>query len=212
VVYAATPTLTVGPLTPTRSILCIGDSDTDGFGDTVTMYTVGLGWPNYLVDGLNTNKTLNWAIQRMNQGSQSVSNLAVLRLPAWMPYVTKAPEFVNILVGNNDVTYGSTNGANNFTNNLAFLLDYTHTNFPRAKVYASIMYASNTVYASRITSMRLCLTNLVSTRSSWAYTGPDWSQILENGNAGATYMTDNLHPNHAGYLLMATKIREMLGL
>jgi lysophospholipase L1-like esterase len=38
------------------------------------------------------------------------------------------------------------------------------------------------------------------------------SVFLENGDNGATYMNDDVHPNHGGYMLTAKKWRETLGL
>jgi hypothetical protein len=42
--------------------------------------------------------------------------------------------------------------------------------------------------------------------------GPDEAVFLENGDNGATYMNDDVHPNHGGYMLTAKKWRETLGL
>ena len=55
------------------------------------------------------------------------------------------------------------------------------------------------------------IANVVATQS-WINSGPDERVFLENGDNGATYMADNLHPNAAGYALTADEWETLLGI
>lgn len=116
------------------------------------------------------------------------------------------PNFVCLNIGVNDIT---TNAA--FYANYAYMLDKIHAKWPNAHI--GCMRPWSTQAAMSVwNGMADAIGVVVAARSPWAVLGPDERVFLENGDNGATYTVDGIHPNHAGHVLTATQWKSVFGL
>jgi len=114
---------------------------------------------------------------------------------------------VLITIGANDVI--SLPAQATWKADTATLLDALHAKWPNAKVYVAQAWRRG--YAASCNSLATWLGNVLSTRGGWAFVGPDERVYLENGDDGATYTDDGVHPNNAGYILAAAQWKAILG-
>lgn len=93
---------------------------------------------------------------------------------------------------------------------MATILDAINAKWPLAKVY--IMRPWRQGEAADCNSLATWIADIVAARSSWAFVGPDERVFLENGDDGATYTSDGVHPTDpAGYLLTVDQWKTVLG-
>lgn len=115
--------------------------------------------------------------------------------------------FIPLNLGANDV--GAIPAEATWKANLATILDAMNAQWPDAKVY--VMRPWRRGYATECDSLATWIASVVSTRSTWAFVGPDERVFLENGDNGVTYTSDGIHPNTAGYALTAAQWKTVLG-
>lgn len=116
------------------------------------------------------------------------------------------PDFVFVNLGKNDVKNGASAPVQaTVESNLAYILDACHVKWPLARVYlAKIQALNDNGYLTALDDT--WIPNVLASRSAWAFVGPDERTFLSAGN-----MVDNLHPNHAGHVLLATNVRTTAG-
>ena len=119
------------------------------------------------------------------------------------------PNFVCLNIGVNDAASGI--GSTDWPANYRYVLDAIHTQWPDAKVGCMLPWSTNAAMATW-DAMAGEITTACSERTPWAVVGPDERVFLENGDNGATYTDDGLHPNHAGHVLTAEQWRYVFGL
>lgn len=108
------------------------------------------------------------------------------------------PDFVLINLGANEAGLGLPSEAA-WTADYGYILDAIHAKWPNALIYLMRVWRRN--YATPCNSLAGWISTVVSTRAAWAFVGPDERVFLENGDDGATYTSDGLHPTDAGYRL-----------
>jgi lysophospholipase L1-like esterase len=111
------------------------------------------------------------------------------------------PNYVLINIGANDV--GSAMVEATVKANWDYILDAIHAKWPNA--WVGCMRVWRRGFLSNCNLFDGWLATEIAARSSWAHLGPDERVFLENGDDGATYTAEGIHPNSAGYALTATQ-------
>lgn len=125
---------------------------------------------------------------------------------AAMGYVATMKQIL-VNLGANDV--GALPAEAAWEANLATILDAMNAAWPAAKVY--VMRPWRRGYAAECDTVATRIGHVLATRGAWAFVGPDERVFLENGDDGATYTVDGIHPNAAGYALTAAQWKTALG-
>lgn len=120
-------------------------------------------------------------------------------------YTSNAPVYVLSNLGANDVATGTWERITeeNWKADYGYILDAMRSKWSSVKIY--IMRPWRRTYGSRCDTLATWIADLVTARSGWCFLGPDERVFLENGDDGATYTSDGLHPNTAGYVLVGTQ-------
>lgn len=92
-----------------------------------------------------------------------------------------------------------------------YILDAFHAKWSDAQVYCMRVWDSNPAHVADIALLAEWIGDLVAARSGWANVGPDERVFLENGDNGATFTTDGVHPNAAGYILTGREWQSVIG-
>jgi lysophospholipase L1-like esterase len=92
--------------------------------------------------------------------------------------------------------------------NIGYILDAMHAKWPSAKIYMMRVWRRD--YGSECNTLDGWIDAIIAARD-YCYTGPDERVFLENGDDGATYTTDGIHPNAAGYALTAAQWQTVMG-
>lgn len=166
------------------------------------------GYPAKLLNDLNAITVPNafWSesTPRIATAGWTVDNLRTGVL-ANIASVTPAPNYVLINIGANDMGTAEVD----WKADMQAILDAIHNQFPSAQVY--IMRFWQRDVTRYFDSVAQWIADLV-TLNSFAHLGPDERVFLENGDDGATYTTDGVHPTEpAGYQLTADNWRATLG-
>lgn len=88
-------------------------------------------------------------------------------------------------------------------------LDKLHAKWPSAQIYVARAWTSN--YPALADQRAQWTAAILSTRSSWAFPGPDERVYLENGDNGATMTEDGVHYSPLGEYRTAQEWRKVLG-
>lgn len=183
----------------TPGFWALGDSKTYGTGDDNPPADGANGWP-YLLAALKS-----WGEKPARSGK---SGWTVAMFAASIAADVKAaggwePVVVYVALGTNDIEpLADPLVAGTWQANLGTILDTIHTRWPNAQVYVDRVwrrYNNGQLDALNDTWIPAVL----STRSAWAHLGIDERLILPGSDDGATYTVDGIHPNHAGYVLLA---------
>lgn len=118
-----------------------------------------------------------------------------------------SPQYVLANLGANDVSLGLPTEAT-WKADYQYILDAIHTKWPSAKIY--MMRPWRQTYDTECNTLAGWIADLVAA-NSYCYTGPDERVFLENGDDGATYTRDGIHPNAAGYALTAAQWQSAIG-
>jgi lysophospholipase L1-like esterase len=121
------------------------------------------------------------------------------------------PEFVVVNLGTNDVEPNAAPLVEaTWEADYAYILDAIHTKWPNAKVYCARTWRRYN-NGDQTAMDDTWIPAVLSTRSTWADVGIDERVILEGGDNGVTYTSDGIHPNAAGYALMAAGWQSVMG-
>lgn len=124
------------------------------------------------------------------------------------------PDYILLNMGVNDIgTYDISQA--DFEANYGIILDALHAKFPSAMMY--LMRIGNGAFsAPQTTKQNLMddtwIPNILSSRGSFAFLGPDERVFLENGDGYTTLTVDLCHPNVAGYAATAAAWKTVIGL
>lgn len=116
------------------------------------------------------------------------------------------PSDIIINLGANDVN-GSTLAAN-WNVNTRYLINAYHTAYPGANIRLTKIWKRSCAVA--IASANALIDTMYGDYS-WLKPGINETTFLEGGNDGATYTSDGVHPNTAGYALEATAWKTVMG-
>jgi lysophospholipase L1-like esterase len=92
--------------------------------------------------------------------------------------------------------------------NINYILAAIHTKWSDAVVYMMRVWLRD--YDGACNTIDGWIDDLIATHD-YCRTGPDERVFLENGDDGATYTSDGIHPNDAGYALTATQWQTAIG-
>lgn len=121
---------------------------------------------------------------------------------------TISPRYILYNLGANDVSLLPSEV--DWKTNTLYVLDAMHTKWPGARVH--MMRVWHRDFAANSATLRGWQNDVISARPDFVTAGPDESVFLEGGDNGATYTTDGVHPNVAGYQLTAQQWKTVLGL
>jgi lysophospholipase L1-like esterase len=93
--------------------------------------------------------------------------------------------------------------------NAEYILDAFHVKWPLAQVY--LMRPWRRGYNSEADTLAGWIGTVVAARPTFAHLGPDERVFLKGADDGATYTSDGVHPNAAGYVLTAAQWQTVLG-
>jgi lysophospholipase L1-like esterase len=88
-----------------------------------------------------------------------------------------------------------------------YVLAAVHTKWPACQIY--IMRPWRRGEAADCNTLATWIADIVALLD-YAHEGPDERVFLENGDDGATYTSDGIHPNEAGSALTAQQWRTLL--
>ena len=144
---------------------------------------------------------------RIATGGITTAGMAAI-IDARLAASVGVPKFVLINLGANDSMDAGSEAA--WKTNMGYIVDAIHVAYPSAKVYLTRVWlrAAGMVNCDRFAGW---IADLCAARPGWLLPGVDERVFLENGDDGATYTSDGLHPNAAGYALEAARWRTVLG-
>lgn len=188
-----------------------GDSKTNGSGDTQPPGLGFNGYPPILCALLESSTGYGWHESPSRVGTGG-ANVATLRAGVDAAIAARstaiAPTYILINAGVNDASSLPVEAT--WKTNYTYILDAFHTQWPIAKIYCMRVWSrGNTTNCNTLASW---LADVISTRDSFTFVGPDERVFLENGDNGVTYTTDGIHPNRPGYILTANQWKTSLGL
>lgn len=96
-----------------------------------------------------------------------------------------------------------------FESDYEYLIDAVHTKWPGAKVYLMTPWRADA--SANCDTLAAWIAVVVAARSSFVFAGPDERIFLKGSDNGATYMSDGIHPNTAGYALTAAQWQSAMG-
>jgi lysophospholipase L1-like esterase len=195
--FAAATNYAVYPIHPTLPapydlsgfhwFVAIGDSKTDT-----------LGWQATLLDLLETATGNRWAYDYSAISGQTTGGQAST-ITTDLARISNTPDYVLINLGSNDM--GSAQVEATWKGYLRTILDAVHTKWSGAKIY--LMRPWRRTYTTTPDTIAGWINDVIleAAYSGYCFDGPDERVFIENGDDGATYTSDGLHPNAAGYAL-----------
>lgn len=185
---------------PSTSMYVIGDSKSAGSGDNAFVQ----GYPRRM----NSNSRLfHECYPREGFSGQTASQMAV-RIAADLAAVTGTPDYILLNLGANDVVALPAQAI--WKADMETIISACLAKWPNTQIY--IMRPWRRSYATECNSLATWIGEIVAAHASGVHLGPDERVFLENGDDGVTYTGDGVHPNAAGYQLVATQWRTALGL
>lgn len=184
-------------------LLAIGDSKTVGYGCCVN----GGGYRQYLLADFNA---AYWHPDVEFSGAFAETGIrtseALAQMPAFIATQTQDPEHILVNLGTNDLPdlrVGTQTEAS-WTAAMGDLIDLFHAQWPSAKVYLMRVYRSD--YTAEQDAMDdTYIPAVLSTRSLWAFSGPDERTFLPG------HVLDTTHPDTSGTILTAAAWQTAMG-
>ena len=197
---AATATTSAAAAAPLK-IMALGDSITYGVGSqTSSSYRVGLrkklvnaGKPVDFVGSLTSGSGTD--TENEGHSGWTIAQLSA-KAAGWLN--TYEPDVVLLHIGTNDLKAGT--GAAGAPDRLEALIDVVHAARPTAEVYVQQLVGStDATIDQRITTFNAALPAVISGKGAWLH-------LVDQSGVDATMLKDTLHPNDAGYALMADNL------
>lgn len=195
------------------NIFPYGDSKTVGVGGDDAPYVgLGSGYPWRVCELAEASRSAG-CFERPARVGRGGANTATLKanIDSDLASRTDTPDYVLYNVGANDVPAMPTQAQ--WQADTLYIWDAIHAKWPNAKIFVMKVWVRNQT-ANNNTYDDTWLPAAVALRSSFVYlhSALDERVFLENGDNGATYTSDGVHPNHAGYMLTAAKWHTALGI
>ncbi len=148
------------------------------------------------------------AIDKSHGGFDVSGLLAVTAADIAAVVATGLPiPYVLVTVGNNDV-WDEAHHAD-FVSNYLAVLDAWHTQFPLAQIGCNRPWANG---KAGVDLVHTWIDEIVAARSSFVFYGPDEVTLTVPPDNGVTNFADGIHPNAAGYHLLAQDWQIRMGL
>lgn len=163
------------------------------------------GWQPYLLTSLGA----GWAepLRYARSGGTTASILALQAASIERMPVT--PGYVLVNVGANDLPSLPVEAT--WKTNMGALLDQLHAKWPGAKIYSAKAWARTR--DANAATLAGWMDTVLSTRSAWAFVGPDESIVIKGADDGATNSSDGIHySNPAGNTAIAAAWKNAMGL
>lgn len=176
-------------------MLPVGDSKTVG-----APFNLGTdGYQDYLVASLP-----DLEIPAALAAGSKTTAATLADFPAFAAaWTADDPDFVLVNLGTNDLPLIRDLSLTEGTWAMGDLLDAIHAEWPGAQVYLMrIIRTDHTTEQDLLNDT--WIPNVLASRSSWAFVGPDERIFLPG------YLTDTTHPNDAGYQRTAAQWREVI--
>ncbi|TXH12668.1 MAG: SGNH/GDSL hydrolase family protein [Hyphomicrobiaceae bacterium] len=174
-------------------IFPIGDSVTVGATDEVT----GVGYPVILTDAIATQTKAYWTEKpaRYAGGGWTVATVKA-GIDTALAARADTPTHVLIYLGANDVVSMPVEAT--YKTNMNYILDAVHAKWANAQIYVGTggRTGSEANTATLMTWNADCLAG-----RAYAHAGINYIDVF-SGNE-ATLLADSVHPNHAGFVVMA---------
>lgn len=113
------------------------------------------------------------------------------------------PQYILILLGANDVI--AMPSETDWKTNYRYILDACHTNYPSALIGCLKTFREG--YATELATLNGWLDDLIAEHPDYLFDGYDSADIL---SGHPELYTGGVHPNHAGYVLMAEEMTVIL--
>lgn len=180
-----------------HDVFFVGDSKTAGNINTTDMVaetlwylsdlTRGRFWENPGRMALSGANTQGWAAIITSEMASRSGN------PIYCPYN----------LGANDVT--AMPSETNWKMWTLQIIDAIHVKWPNCQIY--MMRPWRITYNTECDTLAGWIADIIALRSSFVHSGPDERIFLKNGDDGATYTSDGVHPNAAGQIETARQWR-----
>lgn len=168
-----------------KRLLTIGDSKTSAADNT---------WPVTLTAALNVAAAPSTAFALTNIGAAaSTAAYWAAGIDAALAAINTNHSVVLVNIGVND--FGVATEAA-WKADMAYTLDAVHTRWPHAAVY--LMRPWKRGFNATADTYATWIADLIVTRSSWLFSGPDERSWLKGADDGATMTTDGIHYSVAG--------------
>lgn len=161
----------------------------------------------YLCDKLETSTNTRWCFENISRSGYSFATLSLI-IAGDLTTVAEIPESILINVGANDVV--AMPSETDLKNYVTTITNAMHAKWPNAQIYFVRVWRRN--YAVNCNTLATWLGDLVALHPTYLHLGPDERVFLENGDDGATYTVDGIHPTLPGYELEADNWKTSLGL
>lgn len=168
-----------------------------GIGDSKTSR---LQWQGTLIDLLEAGAGGRWGFETIAYPGITMGGEAA-RIGVDLTQTRQTPSYVLFNFGANNVT--SLPAEATWKADAQTVLDAVHAKWPSAQVYLMRIWRRS--YAANCNTLAGWIGDLVTTNSTFCHLGPDERVFLENGDNGATYTSDGIYPNAAGYALTAAQ-------
>lgn len=132
--------------------------------------------------------------------------LGAAAIDAELAASSASPTYILFNLGANDV--GGLPAEATWKADAGYILDAMHAKWPGAIIYMTRAWRRD--YGAECNTLAGWIADLVAARD-YCRTGPDERVFLENGDDGATYTVDGIHPNAAGYALTAAQWQTAIG-
>lgn len=186
-------------IAPRREFFTVGDSKTAYYQYQPILITNLIAGSGYKIVWQENPATLSY--------SNETIALMAGRIDAELATRTGNPIYILLNFGANDVI--SLPAEVTWKANYYYVLDALHAKYPYAQMY--IMRAWRRGQAAECDILAAWIDDIVVSRS-FAHLGPDERVFIENGDDGVTYTDDGIHPNTAGYILVAAQWQTSMGL
>jgi lysophospholipase L1-like esterase len=169
-----------------------GDSKTVGWGDE----TKQGGYPAILAKLMTTKRSVWKAAAEIAVAGKTVADMKA-RLPDDLRGRSDTPQIVLFNLGTNDVEVGQPHlDPATWKAEVLYILDTMKAKWPKIQVYIARIWRSDE--NGDVAQMDdVWIPAIVAARPGWVHLGMDERKFLPG--AGKRYVSDGLHPNHAGY-------------
>lgn len=163
-----------------------------GYGDSKTAANVY----QHTTSGLLEGQGLQWDWRNSATSGYTVATSKAV-VDAQLAAATYTPLYVLANLGANDVVAMPVEAT--WKSDYQYIFDAIKTKWPYIKIYVMRPWRRN--YNAECDTLAGWISDLVTANPGVVFLGPDERIFIENGDDGATYSSDGIHPNTAGYKL-----------
>jgi len=184
-----------------RNLFTIGDSITAGGTDEID----GLGWPYHLRQELDNAQADYWWQEkpvRFAAGGETVATIKA-GIDAYLATVSDVPYYALILLGANDIGAGWDNLTEaSWKADYRYILDALRAKWPSVLIYLGKSFRDGAGEEAKLAILAGWIDDLVAENPSYLFNTFNSMDFLD-GHPELFPEGDNVHPNHAGMIVMA---------